>query len=429
MKQKNFMKMMAVMLTMSMLGTTPVMAGEGEEKVTLTIEMSQDMKAQNNEAVNEEIYAAFEEKYPNIEVEEILVLDAQYKNVVSTKISAGEPSDIIICNRLNGQTDYNAKENMLDLSDMEFVSRMKDPSIVTDDDGVIRCYQPKYSNEGSCIVYNKTLFDQFGLEIPQTWDAFLDVCQKLQYNGIQPLYSPYKEVWTFQIITSGTFGQLEAYKIPGTAEAINSGEKKWSEVPEFQEILERAMVLVEKGYFGDSYLSDDWVSAPSKMTSGAYGMMVAFNTTLPDLEGTEYEFGFFPMPFVDDIELSMAQPQASGCMFIPKDAAHIDAAKKYIDFVSTPEAGAISEKVSPYIPTVEGVEQEAVSGQQEVFNTEYLDKGKVVREFNSYVGVDMSQLWALYQEMLAELITPEEVMTQWDDIFADLMKQAGYEGF
>ena len=157
MKQKNFMKMMAVMLTMSMLGTTPVMAGEGEEKVTLTIEMSQDMKAQNNEAVNEEIYAAFEEKYPNIEVEEILVPDAQYKNVVSTKISAGEPSDIIICNRLNGQTDYNAKENMLDLSDMEFVSRMKDPSIVTDDDGVIRCYQPKYSNEGSCIVYNKTL--------------------------------------------------------------------------------------------------------------------------------------------------------------------------------------------------------------------------------------------------------------------------------
>lgn len=429
MKQKNFMKMMAVMLTMSMLGTTPVMAGEGEEKVTLTIEMSQDMKTQNNEAVNEEIYAAFEEKYPNIKVEEILVPDAQYKNVVSTKISAGEPSDIIICNRLNGQTDYNAKENMLDLSDMEFVSRMKDPSIVTDDDGVIRCYQPKYSNEGSCIVYNKTLFDQFGLEIPQTWDAFLDVCQKLQDNGIQPLYGPYKDVWTFQIITSGTFGQLEAYKIPGTAEAINSGEKKWSEVPEFQEILERAMVLVEKGYFGDSYLSDDWVSAPSKMTSGAYGMMVAFNTTLPDLEGTEYEFGFFPMPFVDDIELSMAQPQASGCMFVPKDAAHIDAAKKYIDFVSTPEAGAISEKVSPYIPTVEGVEQEAVSGQQEVFNTEYLDKGKVVREFNSYVGVDMSQLWALYQEMLAELITPEEVMTQWDDIFADLMKQAGYEGF
>ena len=38
MKQKNFMKMMAVMLTMSMLGTTPVMAGEGEEKVTLTLD-------------------------------------------------------------------------------------------------------------------------------------------------------------------------------------------------------------------------------------------------------------------------------------------------------------------------------------------------------------------------------------------------------
>ena len=56
MKQKNFMKMMAVMLTMSMLGTTPVMAGEGEEKVTLTIEMSQDMKAQNNDCL---LYTSF----------------------------------------------------------------------------------------------------------------------------------------------------------------------------------------------------------------------------------------------------------------------------------------------------------------------------------------------------------------------------------
>lgn len=399
------------------------------KKTVLTIEMSQDMKAQNGESANDALYKAFEEKYPDIKVEEILVPDAQYKNVVSTKLSAGEPSDIVVFNRLTGLTDYNAKENMLDLSDMEFVSRLKDPTIVTDDDDIIRCYQAKYSNEGSCIVYNKTLFDKYGIAVPSTWEEFLDACQTLKDNGIQPLYSPYKEVWTFQIITSGAFGQLEAYKIPGTADALNAGEKKWSEVPEFLTVLERAMELADKGYMGDTYLSDDWASVPDKMTSGAYGMMVGFNTTLPDLEGSEYEFGFFPMTFVDDIELSMAQPQAAGCLFIPKDAANIDAAKKYIDFVSTAQAGEISEEVKAYIPTVEGVEAKEQSGQQKIFNEEYLNTGKVVNEFNSYITVDMSELWALYQEMLAGQITPKEVMEEWDVTFADLMKQAGNKGF
>ena len=148
-------------------------------KTVLTIEMSQDMKAQNGESANDALYKAFEEKYPDIKIEEILVPDAQYKNVVSTKLSAGEPSDIVVFNRLTGLTDYNAKENMMDLSDMDFVSRLKDPAIVTDDDGVIRCYQAKYSNEGSCIVYNKTLFDKYGIAVPATWDEFLNACQTL----------------------------------------------------------------------------------------------------------------------------------------------------------------------------------------------------------------------------------------------------------
>lgn len=400
-----------------------------DKKTVLTIEIPQEMKTGNMQAANEELYAAFEKKYPDIEVEEILVPDAQFKNVVLTKISAGEPSDILVINRLSGQSEYNSVENMLDLSDMEFVNRLKDKSIVEDPDGIVRCYQAKYADDGMCVLYNKTLFEELGIKVPNTWDEFLSVCETLKENGIQPLYGPYKDTWTFQILTTTAFGQLEASAIPGTAEKLNTGKMKWSEVPEFEEVLNRAMELVDRGYFGETYLSDDWASGPSKMTSGKYGMLFGVNKCLDDYTDTDYEYGMFPINIVDGIEPSIAQSQVGGCLFIPKNASNIEAAKKYIDFVSLPENADLAQKAITYIPSIEGAQAPVAEGYQKEFNETYIDTGNVVSEFNSYLVVDSSELWALYQEMLAKQITPKEVLESWDSTFSGLMKQAGHDGF
>ena len=279
------------------------------------------------------------------------------------------------------------------------------------------------------VCYNKTLFEQYDIAVPKTWDEFLQVCQTLKDNGITPLYGPYKETWTFQILTTTAFGQLEALKIPGTFDKLNSGELKWSEVPEFTDVLNRAVELVDKGYFSSTILSDDFAATPSKMTSGEYGMMFGVNVFLNDWQNDEYEFGVFPISIVDDIEPCVAQSQVGGCLYIPKDAKNKDAAKKYIEFVSRVENVDLAQSEISYIPTVEGAAMPELTGIQEEFNETYVTTGKVVTEMNSYMTVDTTYLWELYQNMLGKIMTPEEVMEEWDIKFAELMKMQGKEGF
>lgn len=53
-----------------------------------------------------------------------------------------------------------------------------------------------YVNNADGIIYNKTIFKEQGLEIPETWDELIDVCEKLQAAGITPFYGTLADSWT-----------------------------------------------------------------------------------------------------------------------------------------------------------------------------------------------------------------------------------------
>lgn len=77
-----------------------------------------------------------------------------------------------------------------DLTDIweEYIIPNGVPKNVTDSltfDGKI--YAAPYSIIYSAIVYNKDIFDQYGLKEPETFEEFENVCQTLVDNGITPM--------------------------------------------------------------------------------------------------------------------------------------------------------------------------------------------------------------------------------------------------
>ncbi|MFM9587399.1 extracellular solute-binding protein, partial [Streptomyces caniscabiei] len=40
-----------------------------------------------------------------------------------------------------------------------------------------------YSVMAASVIYNKDLFAQYGLDVPQTWDELIAVCETLTANG------------------------------------------------------------------------------------------------------------------------------------------------------------------------------------------------------------------------------------------------------
>ena len=49
------------------------------------------------------------------------------------------------------------------------------------------------------IWYNKEIFEEQGLEVPTTMDEFMDVCEKLNDAGIQPLTVAGAEQWPITV--------------------------------------------------------------------------------------------------------------------------------------------------------------------------------------------------------------------------------------
>ena len=73
--------------------TEPVSSSEEEtskEKITLTIESSQQNVQGNQYAFCEENIAAFEEAHPNITIEVLLDPDEQITSILQTKLAAGQ---------------------------------------------------------------------------------------------------------------------------------------------------------------------------------------------------------------------------------------------------------------------------------------------------------------------------------------------------
>ncbi|MDR2493915.1 MAG: extracellular solute-binding protein, partial [Spirochaetaceae bacterium] len=61
------------------------------------------------------------------------------------------------------------------------------------DDGTV--FAVPFAAVSHGVYYNKTLFEQAGLAVPQTWEGFLQTCAALQASGVYPLANGAADEW------------------------------------------------------------------------------------------------------------------------------------------------------------------------------------------------------------------------------------------
>ena len=100
-----------------------------------------------------------------------------------------------------------------------FLSGMTD---VLNIDG--RIYGIPAEIQANGIWYNKALFDQCGLEIPETYDELLNCCKVLRENGITPMARGTKDSFAVWCLTN-MFCRFGFYD---HIDNILAGEDKWN---------------------------------------------------------------------------------------------------------------------------------------------------------------------------------------------------------
>lgn len=118
-------------------------------------------------------------------------------------------------------------------------------------DGKISGYPTSYNILG--IYYRKDIFEQYGLEVPTTFEEFEQVCATLKENGITPISTAGLNGWHVMRFLELL---IEHYAGAEQHDAMNTFDESWDNDAVAQ-AFEKYKEFVDKGYFPDGFLTQD----------------------------------------------------------------------------------------------------------------------------------------------------------------------------
>lgn len=227
---------------------------------------------------------------------------------------------------------FDPDSNFYDFSDAEWVDDLTDTSInQTIYHGKV-IGLPYWEVSVSGTLYNKSIFNQLGINPPKNQEEFMEVCRTLYENGINPLYLP-----------SATPTML-LYQFPmdpvvrngDTLEALNTNQIGYMDIPEMKEIIEWYRTMAREGYLGENYMQNNWDGMEHAMSSGEYAMMLCWDTWLyTDFGGDASEFGLMPA-FIGFPEQGIFEGPNLSMLMVNKNSPQADAALDLITFMADP---------------------------------------------------------------------------------------------
>ena len=127
------------------------------------------------------------------------------------------------------------------------------------------------------VLYNKTVFEEYGLEEPKTYGEFLEICKKLKKKGVTPLLYAGADLWHSEYFLNHF---LHVY----------DGDAKKS-------------FSTFKALFDAGYVNEDWQTVEDGTTAylmaqGKAAMIFTACSTMGEIKGEESdcEFGWFYLP-------------------------------------------------------------------------------------------------------------------------------------
>lgn len=171
------------------------------------------------------------------------------------------------------------------------------------------------------VFYNKHVFDELGLEIPQNWDEFNELCVVLRENGVEPLAAAGGwATYPFYAPLVSVLGP-EGYMELGEGKVSFTDPRMYSVFELYKETILSANMPGWAGY--------GWTEAANPFMQGDVAMYLNGDWLVALLEQRGWvpgeDFDFFPAPGMDNVVIIEVDAFAAF-----KDAADIDGAKAFM---------------------------------------------------------------------------------------------------
>lgn len=287
---------------------------------------------------NQNIVAGFEAENPDIKVEIVPVDFDNAEQVIKTGIASGDPVDVSFF--WGTQINTFTEDGMaLDLTPYltENNNEWKDtfvPAYI--DAGMVdgKYYAVSYQPVIETIFYNKDVFEEYNVAIPQTWDELVAACETFKQNGVYGIGN-----WNGQNHQLLQFA-YQYMANDDTLENYVSGEGDFTKCEGLKKCLENWKNVYDCDYWypGEGALTSTKDQTQAAWYQGKIAMLFDAGSNAGEYEkNCEFEVGILPFPYVQEGG-KYALNTVTNALFVPANAKHPEEAIRFIKYY-TSDAG------------------------------------------------------------------------------------------
>ncbi|MDA7026844.1 extracellular solute-binding protein [Bacillus sp. CLL-7-23] len=338
----------------------------------------------------DKLIAKFEKENPEIRVVQSNPPDAM--TVLKTRIAKRDMPDVIGMGAdvtLKELVDAKALADMSDSPALDgiqpaYVQMVKDVS------GAKEVYGIPYATNAVGVIYNKKMFKEMGLKVPQTWDELIATADKVKKTGKIPFYFTFKDAWTtlpsYNVLAANTQGE-------DFFEKLHAGETSFSKG--HQEAANKYLKLLEYGHKNQN--GKAYNDGNTAFANGESAMYLQGIWAIPEIKkaNPNIELGVFPFPVTNKPGESKVVSGVDLLLATATTTEHPEEAKKFIEFLTTDKVAkeylaqqnAFSAKqgLVQKDPSVEGLKESFKKGAVVDFPDHYVPSAvgldKLLQEF------------------------------------------------
>ena len=266
------------------LATTAVLSGCGQSKKEisknddhLTVYLWENRLMKN-------IAPYIHEQFPDQDIE--FIIGNNDTDLYSYFKEHDELPDIITVRRFSGTDAQDLQPYLMDFASYDVVSKYYSYAVqyYKNEEDEIQwlpiCGIPQ------TIIANKTLFDQYGVKIPENYEEYVQACQQFYDNGIKPYSMDLGEDWSnneiIQAAAIGEFTSLDGIEWRNGAETA-ADEVKFDDVL-WKRIFSETSQFLKDSHFGKEDINIDINTGTQMFVEGKSAMFHGHPTVMQQLQ-------------------------------------------------------------------------------------------------------------------------------------------------
>lgn len=374
-------------------------------------------------ALDEKLVAMFNEMHPETPLDHSVVQHEDFKQAIRAYLVADPAPDVMTWFAGNRARFFIDKGLILDISDVWEEAGFNETypkgfRALSTVDG--KQYFLPSSWYWWAIFYRTSIFEEHGVEPPETWDELLTACDTLNEAGVIPITIGTKFRWT----AAAWFDYLNMrVNGPEFHQNLMLGKESYDD-PRVAEVFEKWNELFEHNCFIQDAAAYSWQEALDPFNQGEAAMYLMGQFIMDSVaEDVVDDVDFFQFPIIDP-EVPIGEDAPTDGFFMSVNAKNPEGGKEFLKFLGGVEAQTLMVEELGRLPVNTEVDRSLFDPMQQK-GLEMIETADLVLQFYDrdttpeMADIGMNGFMAFWDEPTAIDSILEDLEAARQDIFAE----------